>query len=104
MLKSILIQGSILDPVLPSDNHIHFIPYGLLQSTDATTGKNQITQQNRFLIQTSIVLILNITTDTMNSGLKEHLLAITPVIGLEPTYLTAKSGKWLVIIKKAKTD
>ena len=36
----------------------------------------------------------------MNSGLKERLLAITSVIGLEPTYLTAKSGKWLVIVKK----
>lgn len=39
----------------------------------------------------------------MNSGLKERLLAITSVIGLEPTYLTAKSGKWLVIVKKVKT-
>jgi len=38
----------------------------------------------------------------MNSGLKERLLAITSVISLEPTYLTAKSSKWLVIVKKAK--
>ena len=102
LFKSILIQTSILDPVLPSDNHIHFVPYGLLQTTDAATVKNQTTQQNRFLTQTGIVPILNITPDTMNSGLKEHLLAITLVIGLEPNYLTAKSGKYLVIVKKAK--
>ena len=44
LLKTILIQASVLDPVLPSDNHIYFIPYGLLQTTDATTLKNQITQ------------------------------------------------------------
>ena len=44
LLKSTLIQASVLDPVSPSDNHIHFIPYGLLQTTDANTVKNQITQ------------------------------------------------------------
>ena len=40
----------------------------------------------------------------MNSGLKDRLLAITSVIGLEPTYLTTKSGKWLVVVKKSKKD
>ena len=40
----------------------------------------------------------------MNSGLKERLLAIPSVIGLEPTYLTTKSGKWLVIVKKTRKD
>ena len=30
LLKSTLIQESVLDPVLPSNNQIHFIPYGLL--------------------------------------------------------------------------
>ena len=40
----------------------------------------------------------------MQSGLNEHLLAITSVIGLEPIYLTTKSGKWLVIVKKARKD
>ena len=44
LLKSILIQASVLDPISPSDNHIQFIPYGLLQTTDATTVENQITQ------------------------------------------------------------
>ena len=48
LLKLILIQVSVLDPVSPSDNHIHFILYGLLQTTDATTVKNQISQQNHF--------------------------------------------------------
>ena len=93
LLKSILIQESVLDPVSLSDNHIYFIPYGLLQTTDATTDKHQITQQNRFLAQTGIVPILNIIPDTMNSSLKYHLFAITSVIGLGPTYLTTKSGK-----------
>ena len=100
LLKSILIQVYVLDPVSSSDNHIHFIPYDLLQTTDATTANNQITQQNCFLAQTGIVPIPNITLDTMNSGLKYRLLAITSVIGLEPTYLTAKSGKLLIIVKK----
>ena len=103
-LKSILIQASVFDPVSPSDNHINFIPYGLPQTTDATTVKNQIIQQNRFLVQTGIVLILNIAPETMNSGLKYRLLAITSVIGLEPRYLTTKSGKWLVIVKKSQKD
>ena len=88
LLKSIIIQASVLDPVPPSDNHMHFIPYGLLQTTDANTVKNQITQKNRFFDQTGIVPILNITPETMQSGLKDRLLAITLVIGLEPTYLT----------------
>ena len=101
LLKSILIQASTFDPIAPSDNHIHFIPYGLLQTTDTNTVKNQIIQQNRFLANTGIVPILNITPETMQSGLKDRLLAITSVISLEPTYLTAKSGKWLVIVNKS---
>ena len=104
LLKSILIQAFVLDPVSHFDNHIHFTLYGILQTTDATTVKNQITQQNRVLAQTSIVPIINITPDTMNSCLKECLLAITSAISLEPTYFTAKSGKWLVIVKKTKKD
>ena len=40
----------------------------------------------------------------MHSGLKYRILAITLVIGLEPTYLTTKSEKWLVMVKKAKQD
>ena len=93
LLKSNFIQSSVLDPFPLSNNHIHFVPYCLLQTTDATIVKNQITQQNHFLAITDIVLIINITQDTMNSGLKERLLAISSVIDLEPTYLTTKSGK-----------
>ena len=48
ILKSFLIKASVLDPLPPSDKNIHFIPHGLIQSTDATTVKNQLTQQNRF--------------------------------------------------------
>ena len=88
----------------PSDNHIHFIPYGLLQPTDANTVKNQTTQQNRFLAQTGIVPIFNITPETMQSGLKDSVLERISVIGFEPTYLTTKSGKWLVIVKTTRND
>ena len=56
------------------------------------------------MAQTGIVPILNITPDTIDSGLKDRLLAITSVIGLEPTYLITKSGKWLVIVKKSQKD
>ena len=104
LLKSILNQASVLDPVSSSDSHIHLIPYGLLQTKDATTVKNQITQYNRFLAQTGIVPILNIAPETMNSGLKYRILVIISVIGFEPTYLTTKSGKWLVIVKKSQKD
>ena len=104
LLKSILNQASVLDPVSSFDNHIHLIPHGLLQTKDATPVKNQITQHNRFLAQTSIVPILNIAPETMNSGLKDRLLVIISVIGFEPTYLTTKSGKWLVIVKKSQKD
>ena len=47
---------------------MHFIPHGLIQSIDATTVKHQLTQQNRFLAQTGIVTIFNITEDSMNAG------------------------------------
>ena len=40
----------------------------------------------------------------MNSWLKEHLLVLSSVIDLEPTYHTTKLGKWLDIVKKAKKD
>ena len=40
----------------------------------------------------------------MNSGLKDRLLAINSVIGLELMYLTTKSGKWLIIVKKSQKD
>ena len=84
------IQASTLDPIPPSDSNIYFIPHGLIQTTDAAIVKNQITQQNKFLEQTALVPILNIHHDIINSGLKESLLAIPSVIGLEPTYLTEK--------------
>ena len=85
-LKSLLIKLSVLDPLPPSNTNIHFIPHGLIQSTDATIVKGQPTQQNRFLAQTFIVLIFNITKDSMNAGIrneiKTHLLAILSVIGI----------------------
>lgn len=40
----------------------------------------------------------------MNSGIKYRILAITSVIGLQPTYLITKLGKWLVIVKKSQND
>ena len=59
-------------------------------------------QQNRFLAQTGIVPILNITKDAMNSGLKERRISLPSVNGFEPTYLTEKSGKWLVVVESKK--
>ena len=47
---------------------------------------------------------MNIHPDIMNSGLKENLIAIPSVIGLEPTYFTEKSGKWLLLVKKSQKD
>ena len=40
----------------------------------------------------------------MTSGLKERLDALPSIIGLEPPYLTEKSGKWLVVVKKSQKD
>ena len=104
LLKTILIQVSVLDPIAPSERNFHFIPYGLIQTIDSTTIKNQIIQQNRFLTQTGIVHILNITTYTMDSGLKERLLSLPSVIGLELNYLIGKSGKWLVVVKSSQKE
>ena len=104
LLKSIFIQVSVLDPISASKNHTHFIPYGLFQTTYSFTVKNQIIQQNRLLDQTGIVPILKFAKDTMTSGLKERLDALPSIIGLEPPYLTEKSGKWLVVVKKSQKD
>ena len=97
ILKSLLIKASVLDPLPPSDTNIHFIPRGLIQSTDATTVKNQLTPQNRFLAQTGIIPIFNINEESTNggtnNGIKTRLLAISSVIGIEPTYLTETSEK-----------
>ena len=97
ILKSLIIKSSVLDPLPPFDTDIHFLPHSLIQSTNATTVKNQLTQQNRFLVQTGIIPTFNITEDSMNAGtnngIKKILLAITSVIDMEPTYLTESSGK-----------
>ena len=103
ILKSLVIKSSILDPLPPSVTNVHFTPHGLIQSTDATTVKNQLIQQNRFLAQTGILPIFNITKDSMNAGtnygIKKRLLAISSVINIEPTYLIEFSGKWLVLVQ-----
>ena len=103
ILKYLVIKSSILDPLPPSITNVHFIPHGLIQSTDATTVKNQLIQQNRFLAQTGILPIFNITKESMNAGtnygIKKRLLAISSVIGIEPTYLIEFSGKWLVLVQ-----
>ena len=39
ILKYLLMTSSVLDPLLPSDTNIHFIPRGLIQSTNATIVK-----------------------------------------------------------------
>ena len=97
ILKPLLIKASVLDPLPLSDTNIHFILHGLIQYTDATTVKNQLTQQNRFLAQTCIIPIFNINEESMNgstnNGIKTRLLAIPSVIDIEPTYLTETTGK-----------
>ena len=42
LLKSILIQASVLKSTPPLDTHINFIPYDLIQNTYSTSVKNQI--------------------------------------------------------------
>ena len=39
-----------------------------------------------------------------NNGIKTRILAIPSVVGIEPTYLTETTGKWLVIVKEAQKD
>ena len=77
----------------PSDTNIHFITHDFIQPTDTTTEKNKTTQQNRFLAQTGIVSIFNISEVTMNNGIKARLPDIPSVIGIESMYLTESSGK-----------
>ena len=91
MLKSLLIKSSILEPIQLSDSNIHFIPHGLIQSTNSTTIKHQITPQNFFLTPTGIVSIFNIPETTMNFNIKTRLLAIPSVIGLKSICLTKSS-------------
>ena len=93
LLKSLLIKSCVLDLIAPFDSNIHFISHDLIQSTDVTTVKNQITQQDNFLTQTGIVPILNITETAMNSSIKTRLLDIPSLIGLDPKYLTESSAK-----------
>ena len=38
----------------------------------------------------------------MNSGLTKGVVAIPSVIKIEPTYLTEKSGKWLLLVNKSQ--
>ena len=83
----------MLDPIYPSESYVNFIPYGLIQTTDSTIVKNQITQQNRFLTQNGIAPILNIAKEKTTSGLEERLLALPSVTGPEPTYLNANSAE-----------
>ena len=68
ILKSLLIKSSVLEPLTPSDTNTYFIPHGLIQSTDATIVKDQLTHQYHFLAQTGIVPIFNINADSMNAG------------------------------------
>ena len=85
ILKSFVIKSFVLGPLPQSGTNIHFIPHDLILSTDATTVKIQITQQNPFLAETGIVPILNILEVTMNNGIKERLLDIPSVIGIHPS-------------------
>ena len=68
ILKFLLIKSSVLDPPPLSDTNIYFIPHSLIISTDATTVKNKVSQQNRFLVQTGIIPIINITDDSIKAG------------------------------------
>ena len=70
ILKYRLIKYSVLDPLQPPDTNIPFISHDLIQSTDAITVKNKLTQQNGFLAETSIVPIFNINENSMNTGTK----------------------------------
>ena len=103
LLKSLLVKSFVLNPIQPSNPNIHFIPQDLIQSTNATTIKTQITQQNRFLAQTGIVPIFNIPETTLNSGIKTHLLDIPSIIGLESNQITKSSEKWLVVVKEIES-
>ena len=101
-LLTVLLRGeSVLDKTPPSDSTIHFIPYGLINVSDANTVKHQLIQKHQFIHNTTIIPIHSIDDYTMYYALKklEHFLSDT---NIEPTYLSFKSGKWLVLTTKSK--
>ena len=48
--------------------------------------------------------MFNMPQITMNTSIKTRLFDIPSVIRLDPTYFTESSGKWLVVVQKAKKD
>ena len=75
ILKRLFCRLSTSDDKSPSNNHIHFVVYGLPQYTSSELYRSQIIKQNTFLHNIAVIPIVNIDSDTMYDGLYQKLLS-----------------------------
>ena len=99
ILKRLFCRLSASDDKVPSNNHIHFVAYGLPQYYCS-----QIIKQNTFLHNIAVIPIVNIESDTIYNGLYQKLLSQPSITGIEETHLTHTSGKWLIVTTKKTKD
>ena len=59
ILKSLFCRLSASDDKVPSNNHIHFVVYGLPQYTSSELYRSQIIKQNTFLHNIAVIPIVN---------------------------------------------
>ena len=84
-----------------TNNDFTFIPYGLLQMTNAETYRRQIIFQNNFIASMAIIPIYGVTKAAMRDKVQEKLRQVAGISGIEETHLTMDKGKWLVVTNKA---
>ena len=100
ILKRLFCRLSASDDKVPSNNHIHFVAYGLPQYTSSDLYRSQIIKQNTFLHNIAVIPIVNIESDVMYAGLYQKLLSQPSITGIEETHLTHTNGKWLIVTTK----
>ena len=100
LLKHILCKATANDNMLPRNDNIHFVAYGLPHYTSSELYRSQTIKHNSFLHNLAVIPIVNIDSDAMYQELYPTLLAKETIRGIEEIYLTHSSEKWLIIATK----
>ena len=95
-------QRTLLPP--PSDDHIHFVPYGLIQYSSPECYRRQIIIDNMFLHKLVIIIIYNIDAEIMYSKILPSLEDDIRFKDVERTHTTELDGKRITIATKASKD
>ena len=86
------------------DDHIHYVPYGLIRYSSLEWYKYQITTNNNFLHKLANAVIYNIYADVICSEVLLYSQDDMRFEDFERTHSTGSDGKYIILTTKVNKD